>query len=85
MLPPWGCFVVVAVGVVGAFGVVVAVDEDSVLFGDLSLAVFAALGPFGSDDEDGDGGDCEQDPPRDPAATGVGVGVGLWLLGGEQC
>ena len=75
---------VVAVGVVGAFGVVVAVDEDPVLFGDLSLAVFAALGAFDGDDEDCGGGECQQDPPREPAATVVGVGVGLWLLGGEQ-
>jgi hypothetical protein len=51
---PVGCLVLVAVGVVGALGVAVAVDEDPVLFGDLSLTVFAALGPFGGD-QDGSG------------------------------
>ncbi len=55
MLSPWGCFVVVAVGVVGAFGVVVAVDEDPVLFGDVLLAVSTLLGAFGGGDEDRDG------------------------------
>jgi hypothetical protein len=76
--------VVVAVGVVGAFGVAVVVDEDPVLFGDLSLAVLAALGAFGGDDEDCDGGECQQDPPREPTTTVVGFRFGLWLLGDEQ-
>ena len=71
-----------AVGVVGAFGVVVAVDEDPVLFGDVLFAVSTLLGSFDGDDEDCDGGECQQDPPREPTATVVGAG--LWLLGGEQ-
>ena len=83
MLSPWGCFVTGAVGVVGAFGVAVAVDEDPVFFGDLSLAVSTLLGPFDGGDEDCGGGECEQDPPGEPAATVVSVG--LCLLGGEQC
>ena len=74
-------------GVVGAFGVVVAVDEDSVLgcsvdedavlFGDFLFAVSTLLGAFDSGDEDCDGGDCKQDPPWEPAATVVVVGFGL--------
>ena len=84
-MSPWGCFVTGAVGVVGAFGVAVAVDEDPVLFSDVLLAVLAALGAFGGGDEDGGDGDHRQDPPREPTTTVVGVGVGLWLLGGEQC
>ncbi|MDP7599733.1 MAG: hypothetical protein QGH55_08125, partial [Acidimicrobiales bacterium] len=54
-LPSGGCFVVVAVGVVGAFGVAVAVDEDPVLFGDGRFAVSTLLGAFGGGDEDRDG------------------------------
>ncbi len=68
-----------------AFWVVVAVDEDPVLFGDLSLAVLAPLGAFGGGDEDGQKRDCGQDPPWESAAVavGAGFGVGLCDLGGE--
>ena len=53
-------FVAGPVGVVGAFGVVVAVDEDpvlgcsvdedAILFGDVLFAVSAALGALGGDE-----------------------------------
>ena len=52
-------FVTGAVGIVGAFGVVVAVDEDPVLFSDVLLAVSTLLGAFGGGDEDGQKRDCE--------------------------
>ena len=52
-------FVTGAVGVVGAFGVVVAVDEDPVLFSEVLLAVLAPLGAFGGGDEDSQKRDCE--------------------------
>ena len=70
-----------AVGVVGAFGVAVAVDEDPVLFGDVLLAVLAALGAFGGGDEDCDDGECQQGPPREPTVTVVGIRVPLICFG----
>ena len=72
----------VTVGVADAFGVAVTVNENTVVeASDLTFTVLAALEAFGLGDEDGDGGDRCQGPPREPTVTVVGIRVPLICFG----